>query len=52
MRARCDRWFDARRFRFDYLFIILVLLERLFFRVEVSFLRWLSCLYVLKHALQ
>jgi hypothetical protein len=36
MRARCDRWFDARRFRFDYLFIFLVLLEPLLFRIDIS----------------
>jgi len=44
--------FDARRFRFDYLFNFLVFLELLFFRIYVSSLRWLSCLCVLKHSFQ
>jgi len=39
MRARGDRWLDARRFRFDYLFKFLVLLGHLFFRIDVSSLR-------------
>jgi hypothetical protein len=43
---------DARRFRFDYLFIFLLLIEYLFFRIDVSSLRWLPCLRLLKHALQ
>src|SRR5713101_4741851 len=43
---------DARRFRFDYLFIFLVLIEHLFFRIEDSSLRWLACLCVLTHSLQ
>src|SRR6266536_2048603 len=33
---RCDRWFDARRFRFEYLCIFLVLIERLFFSIVNS----------------
>jgi hypothetical protein len=37
----------ARRFRFDYLFIFQVLLEYLFFRIELSFLHLLSFLCVL-----
>src|SRR5258708_6488348 len=44
MRARCDRWFDARRFRSDYLLTFLVLLKHLFFRIVVSSPRWLSWL--------
>jgi uncharacterized membrane protein len=42
----------ARRFRFDYLFIFLVLTEYLFFRIDVSSLRWLPSLRLLKHSLQ
>src|SRR5690348_8653656 len=34
----------ARRFRFDYLYIFIVFLEHLFFPIDVSSLRWLSCL--------
>jgi uncharacterized membrane protein len=47
-----DRELDTRRFRFDYLFIFLALLEHLFFRIDVSSLRWLSCLCVLKPFMQ
>jgi uncharacterized membrane protein len=43
---------ETRRFRFDYLFIFLVLLEYLFFRIELSYLHLLSFLCVLKPALQ
>ena len=37
MRARGDRWFDARRFRLDYLFTFLLLIEHMFFLIRVSF---------------
>jgi hypothetical protein len=43
---------DVRRFRFDYLFIFLVLIEYLFFHIDVSSLRWLPSLRLLKHSLQ
>jgi hypothetical protein len=52
IRARCDRWVVARRFRRDYLCIFLVLLERRFYGLAVSSLRRLSCLCFLTHALQ
>jgi len=42
---------DSRRFRFDYLFIFLVLLELLFFWIDVSSLRSFSRLCVLTYAL-
>ena len=35
-----DKVLDARRFRFDYLFIILELLEHLFSRIDNSSLRY------------
>ncbi len=42
-----DRGADTHRFRFDYLFSFLVLLEHLFLRIDISSLRWLACLCVL-----
>jgi uncharacterized membrane protein len=46
-----ERETDTRRFRFDYLFIFLVLLELLFFWIDVSSLRSFSRLCVLTYAL-
>src|SRR5881398_436223 len=47
-----DRGFESRRFRFEYLFKFLVIVEHLFFHLDRLSLHTLSCLWLFAHALR